>query len=309
MPTDTAFAVALIVMLGRRVPVELRIFLTAAAIVDDIGTIAVVAVAYSSALDVGALCGAGAITVLLALLNRARVYRVMPYLLCGIALWACVHAAGVHATLSGVVLAFFIPTRPPPDLRTLMTQATTIIDAEAQRGGGEVLSHGPSAPALAALDAIHDRLESPADRTLRHLAPRSSYLVLPLFALANAGVLIDAGAWSGRGPLMLAIAAGLLLGKPLGIVSASALAVRLGLAVKPAEYSWAELAGAGFLAGIGFTMSLFIAGQAFHDPSDFAAAKIAVFSASVVSALIGVGILWRTGRASRAEQEPDVEPV
>ena len=122
-------------------------------------------------------------------------------------------------------------------------------------------------------------------------------------------VVIDAEAWSGRGPLMLAIAAGLLLGKPLGIVSASALAVRLGLAVKPAEYSWAKLAGAGFLAGIGFTMSLFIAGQAFHDPSDFAAAKIAVFSASVVSALIGVGILWRTGRASPAEQEPDVDPV
>jgi Na+:H+ antiporter, NhaA family len=301
MATDTAFAVALIVMMGRRVPVELRIFLTAAAIVDDIGAIIVVALFYSADLHVGYLAAAAAITGALALLNGSHVYRVPPYVLLGIALWACVHAGGLHATLAGVILALFIPTRPPPDLTALMTQASTIVAAEARRGG-EVLRHGPSLPALRALDAIHDRLESPADRLLRHAGARSSYVVLPLFALANAGVALTPDVVSGHLPLMLAIMAGLVIGKPLGLVLASALAVRLGLAVKPDEYSWRQLAGAGALAGIGFTMSLFIAGQAFPAPSDFAAAKIAVFAASVLSSVIGVALLWGAARAAAESQ-------
>ena len=291
MATDTAFAVALIAMMGRRVPIELRIFLTAAAIVDDIGAIIVVALFYSSALDPVALAAAAAITAALAALNNSRVYRVTPYMLLGIALWAAIFAGGLHATLAGVLLALFIPTRPPPNLTALMVQADTIISAEAAKGG-EVLRHGPSAPALRALDAIHDRLESPADRLLRHAGARSSYAVLPLFALANAGVAVTTEVFAGREPLMLAILAGLTLGKPLGIALAAALAVATRLAVKPAEYSWRQLTGAGALAGIGFTMSLFIAGEAFPDGDDFAAAKIAVFGASILSALIGVALLW-----------------
>jgi NhaA family Na+:H+ antiporter len=292
MATDTAFAVALIAMLGPRVPLELRIFLTAAAIVDDIGAIIVVAVFYSSALDLVALGGAVAVTLALAWLNRSSVYRVTPYLLLGVALWLCVHAGGLHATLAGVVLAAFIPTRPPPDYRTLMLQADTILAAEAQHGG-EHYRHGPSEPALQAIDAIYDRLESPADRMLRTFGPRSSYLVLPIFALANAGVALDAAVLGGHGALMLGVGAGLVVGKPLGFIGASWLAVRCGLAEKPAAYDWRHVAGAGALAGIGFTMSLFIAGQAFGVEADFVAAKIAVFTASIVSALIGVALLWR----------------
>jgi NhaA family Na+:H+ antiporter len=218
-------------------------------------------------------------------------------MLLGAALWACVHAGGLHATLAGVVLALMIPTRPPPDLKALMTQASMIVAAEA-RQAGDVLRSGPSLPALRALDAIHDRLESPADRLLRHAGARSSYLVLPLFALANAGVVVSTDVLSGHQPLLLAVMAGLVIGKPLGLVSASALAVGLGIAVKPAEYSWRQLAGAGALAGIGFTMSLFIAGQAFPATSDFAAAKIAVFAASILSALIGTAVLWSAARAT-----------
>ncbi len=291
MATDTAFAIALIAMMGRRVPIELRIFLTAAAIVDDIGAIVVVALFYSSGLNLAALAAALAISVALALLNRARIYRVTPYLLLGVALWACVLASGLHATLAGVVLALFIPTRPPPNLKTLIVQANTIIGTEASQYG-EVLRHGPSLPALNALDEIHDRLESPADRMLRHAGARSSYLVLPLFALANAGVAITADMLGGHGTLIAAIGLGLMLGKPLGLIAASAAAVWLRAAVKPDAYSWRQLAGAGALAGIGFTMSLFIAGQAFPQPLDFSAAKIAVFGASVLSALIGVALLW-----------------
>jgi NhaA family Na+:H+ antiporter len=291
MATDTAFAVALIAMLGARVPVELRIFLTAAAIVDDIGAIIVVAVFYSDALNLGALGGAVAAFAALLLLNRSGVYRVTPYALVGVVLWACVHAGGLHATLAGVLLAAVIPTRPPPDYRALIAQADAILNSEA-RHGGEQFRHGPSEPALRELDAIHDRLESPADRLLRHVAPQSSFLVLPVFALANAGVVIAAEVISGHGMLMAAIICGLTIGKPVGFVLASWLAVKLGIAEKPAAYSWRQLAGAGALAGIGFTMSLFIAGQAFPAPHDFAAAKIAVFVASVLSAIVGVAVLF-----------------
>jgi NhaA family Na+:H+ antiporter len=291
MATDTAFAVALIAIMGPRVPVELRIFLTAAAIVDDIGAIIVVAIFYSDALNVVALLGALAAVGFLVLLNRSAVYRVTPYVLTGVVLWVCVHAGGLHATLAGVLLAAFIPTRPPPNYRALTAQADAILSAEAARGG-EQLRDGPSAPALAQLDAIHDRLESPADRLLRNVAPRSSYLVLPVFALANAGVVITAEVLGGHGMLMAAIICGLTIGKPAGFILASWLAVRFGIAEKPAAYSWRHLAGAGALGGIGFTMSLFIAGQAFPVAADFAAAKIAVFAASVLSAIIGVAVLW-----------------
>ncbi|MET0346531.1 MAG: Na+/H+ antiporter NhaA [Casimicrobiaceae bacterium] len=302
MATDTAFAVALIVMLGKRVPVELRIFLTAASIVDDIGAIIVVALFYSGALHWDYLAGAAAITVLLALLNRWGVYRALPYAFLGIALWACIHAGGLHSTLAGVVLALFIPTRPPPNLKALMAQATAVLTAETARGP-DVLRHGPSTPALRALDAIHDRLESPADRTLRAIEPWSSYLVLPLFALANAGVALSTGMFAGREMLVSAIALGLVVGKPAGFMIVPALAVWAGIAIKPAAYSWRQLLGAGALAGIGFTMSLFIAGQAFASPDDFSAAKIAVFLASIVSAVAGVALLWQPLRAEAPEDE------
>jgi NhaA family Na+:H+ antiporter len=215
----------------------------------------------------------------------------MPYVLLGILLWACVLASGLHATMAGVILALFIPTRQPPNLTALMVQADAILTTEARRSG-EVLRHGPSLAAMRALDAIHDRLESPADRLLRNAGGPSSYVVLPLFALANAGVAITPDALAGHEPLMLAIIAGLVIGKPLGLVSASAIAVRLGIATKPDEYSWRQLIGAGALAGIGFTMSLFIASQAFPVESDFSAAKIAIFAGSIASAVLGIAILW-----------------
>ncbi len=301
MATDTAFAVALIVVLGRRVPVELRIFLTAAAIVDDIGSILVIAVFYSETLHYEFLAAAALISLALAMLNRAHVYRLSPYMLLGILLWACIHAGGLHATLAGVILALFIPTRPPPNLKALIAQANTIIGAEAS-AGGEVLRHGPSLPALSALDGIHERLESPAARLLRHAGARSSYLVLPLFAFANAGVAMAADIMQGHGQLMFAIVAALTVGKPLGMLGASALAVWSGIAVKPDAYSWGHLCGAGALAGIGFTMSLFVAGQAFPNQADFSAAKIAVFAASILSSIIGVSILWQASRTASRQQ-------
>ncbi len=308
MATDTAFAIALIVMLGDKVPVALRIFLTAAAIVDDIGAILVVALFYSTDLNPGYLALAGLFVLTLALMNRAHFYRVSLYLLVGMGLWAAIHASGLHATLAGVILAMFIPTRPAPNLRALTTQANTILMAEAARGG-EALRHGPSLPALRALDAINDRIESPADRLLRHAGARASYIVLPLFAFANAGVAFSPSVIAGHETLMLAIAAALVIGKPLGLLSAALLAVRLGLAEKPDSYGWRQLTGAGALAGIGFTMSLFIAGQAFPMPADFDAAKIAVLGASVLAATLGTALLWSAPQVVENDVTEEAEPL
>jgi NhaA family Na+:H+ antiporter len=221
------------------------------------------------------------------------VYRAQPHAVLGVVLWTCLHAAGLHATLAGVVLAVVTPTRPPANLNAVMAQAGTVIEAETRRAGDAVRRSGPSEPTLHALDIIHDRIESPASKLLRGIEPWSSYLVLPVFALANAGVTWSSQIIAGHGALVLAIVLGLSLGKPAGILLGAWVAVRAGVALKPASYSWRQLLGAGALAGIGFTMSLFIAGQAFPPAADFAAAKVAIFIASFVAGSVGVAILWR----------------
>jgi NhaA family Na+:H+ antiporter len=289
--TDTAFAVALIVLLGDRVPVELRVFLTAAVIIDDIVAILIIALFYSGEISTGYLLASGVVTALLFVLNRVGVYNTLPYAVGGIVLWFFLHEAGLHATLAGVILALLVPTRPPANLNALLAQAATVIHLE-DRYRGEAMRSGPSEPALRTLDAIHARIDSPADKLLRTVEPWSSYAVLPIFALANAGVTWSPNVFRGNGRLMCAIALGLVVGKSVGIVTAAWLAVRSGIAVKPEAYSWRHLCGAGALGGIGFTMSLFIAGAAFPDSTVYAAAKIGIFLASVIAGTLGVLILW-----------------
>ena len=174
-----------------------------------------------------------------------------------------------------------------------MAQAESVIRHEIVRAGEKVLRHGPSEPALRALDAVHDRIESPAAKLLRSVEPWSSYFVLPLFALANAGLAWSAAVVAGHERLILGIMLGLVIGKPVGMVAAAALAVRLGIAVKSAAYTWRQMLGAGALAGIGFTMSLYIAAKAFPVESDFSAAKIGVFLASLIAGALGSLLLWR----------------
>ena len=299
--TDTAFAIALIVFLGDRVPVELRVFLTATAIIDDLAAIAVVALFYGSALDVPLLFASAVVTGLLLALNRWNVYNPLPYALLGLVLWFCLHEAGIHATLAGVILALVTPTRPPPNLRALNAQAQMVFRAEA-RDDRDMPGQGPSRRALDLLDTIHSRLESPASRLLHVMEPWSSYAVLPLFALANAGVLVSLDVIEGHGLLMLAIIAGLVVGKPVGILAGAWIAAHFGWAHKPDAYTWRQLTGSGLLAGIGFTMSLFIASQAFMERSEFDAAKIAIFIASIIAGALGAVVLWRRPVAAATPQ-------
>lgn len=300
--TDTAFAVALIVLLRDRVPIELRVFLTAAVIIDDIVAILVIALFYTSQITMGYLLAGLAVVVLLIVLNRVGVYGTLPYAVCGIVLWFFLHEAGLHATLAGVILAVLIPTRPPANLNALLAQAATVIHQEDVHRD-EAMRTGPSEPALRALDTIHARIESPADKLLRSVEPWSSYVVLPIFALANAGVVWSADVFQEHGRLMAAITLGLVVGKSIGIVVAAWLAVWSGVAVKPDAYSWRQLIGAGALGGIGFTMSLFIAGQAFPNAAEYSAAKIAIFIASLIAALLG-GIILYPRRQEESEDEP-----
>ena len=297
--TDTAFAVALIVLLRDRVPIELRVFLTAAVIIDDIVAIAVIALFYTGTIHAGYLAAAGAVTALLFALNRSGVYGALPYAIGGTFLWLFLHEAGLHATLAGVILAVLIPALPPANLNALLAQASMVIRQEDSHAG-EAMRIGPSEPVLRTLDTIHSRLESPADKLLRSVEPWSSYVVLPIFALANAGVAWSLGVFEGRGRLISAITLGLVVGKPVGIGLAALLAVRTGVATKPEAYSWRQLWGAGALGGIGFTMSIFISGIAFPDPTDYAAAKIAIFSASLIAGGLGTLVLWRKPEVSDA---------
>lgn len=300
--TDTAFAVALIVLLRDRVPIELRVFLTAAVIIDDIVAILVIALFYTSQIAIGYLVAGLAVVLLLIVLNRVGVYGGLPYAVCGIVLWFFLHEAGLHATLAGVILAVLIPTRPPANLKALLAQAATVIHQEDEHRD-EAMRTGPSEPALLTLDTIHARIESPADKLLRSVEPWSSYVVLPIFALANAGVVWSADVFQEHGRLMTAITLGLVVGKSIGIVTAAWLAVLSGVAVKPDAYSWRQLIGAGALGGIGFTMSLFIAGQAFPNSAEYSAAKIAIFIASIIAAVVG-GIILYPRRQEESEEEP-----
>jgi NhaA family Na+:H+ antiporter len=277
--------------------VELRVFLTAAVIIDDIVAILVIALFYSGEISAAYLLASAVAIALLVVLNRVGVYGTLPYAVLGIVLWVFLHEAGLHATLAGVILALLVPTRPPANLKVLLAQAATVIHLE-ERHTGEAMRAGPSEPAMRTLDAIHARIDSPADRLLRSVEPWSSYVVLPIFALANAGVTWSPEVFAGNGRLICAIAVGLVVGKSVGIVTAAWLAVHSGVAMKPDAYSWRHLCGAGALGGIGFTMSLFIAGAAFPDPTTYAAAKIAIFLASLVAGTLGVMILWPKPKAS-----------
>jgi NhaA family Na+:H+ antiporter len=196
--------------------------------------------------------------------------------------------------------------RPPPNLSALMAQAQAVIDAEMRFAGDDALRSGPSEPTLRALDVVHDRMESPASKLLHAAEPWSSYLVLPIFALANAGVVWSSDVLFGHAQLVIAIVLGLVAGKLAGIFLGARLAVGLGIGEKPATYSWRQLAGAGALGGIGFTMSLFIAGQAFTGV-DFDAAKIAIFIASLLAGLIGMAILWKRVSPGTASEEASEE--
>lgn len=288
--TDIAFTLGILTVLRGRIPLSLKIFFTAMAIADDVGGILVIALFYSGQLDLTNLLIAGVIILGLLALNRARVYSPMPYALLGIGLWLALLQSGIHPTLAGVLLAATIPTRSPANTRQLLAQTDTVLNRyEYQASEQQELA------VVRTLKVILDRLEPPAQRLEHSLQPWTTYLVLPVFALANAGIALGSGALKHLGqPVGLGIIAGLVLGKPLGVSLFAWLSSRLGLAEMPPDVGWLQFLSASFLAGIGFTISLFITQAAFVDPGSLATAKSAILVASSISAILGWALLNRT---------------
>jgi NhaA family Na+:H+ antiporter len=247
MATDIAFAIGILSLLGKRVPLSLKIFLTALAVIDDLGAILVIAIFYTSTLSWPYLLAAMGIFVVLIVLNRLKVLTLIPYLAGGIVMWYCMLNSGVHATITGVLLAFAIPFRD-------------------------------------------GKKTTPSARLLHLLHKPVSFLILPIFALANTALVFD-GNWSGFAqPLSMGIILGLFLGKPLGILSFSYLSVQLGICNLPDNIKMKHILGVGFLGGIGFTMSIFITLLAFGDTDLIKMAKIAIIAGSIVSGI--TGFLW-----------------
>jgi NhaA family Na+:H+ antiporter len=289
MATDIAFTLGILTVLGRRVPLSLKVFFTAMAIADDLGAVLMIAIFYSKGIVWFSLLAGALILLLLFGLNRARVYSPLPYAILGIGLWLAFLGSGVHPTIAGVLLALAIPTRAPASTKALLAQTVSLLEEFELPSEQGSPTNSRRQAAATSLETIVDRLQSPAQRLEHQLNPWSTFLILPVFALANAGVAFIATGSSSNlfNPISLGIIFGLVLGKPLGLSLFSWLAVRLGIARLPAGVNWAQFISATFLAGIGFTISLFIANAAFSDPALVASAKIAILLASILSAFAG----------------------
>lgn len=303
MATDIAFAVGILVLLAWRIPKNLIVFLTALAIADDLGAVLVIALFYTSTLDAHALVVSAAVIAVLMLFNRGGIRRPLPYVVFGVILWFALHAAGIHATLAGVMLAFAIPARPartPNQFEERMNELhdAFVADRKDTQTTGDPLSNSRMASIAAAVERSAIAVQSPLQRMEHALTPWVTFLIIPLFALANAGIDLRGIAWGEAlsSNVTIGIAGGLLLGKSAGITLFSWIAVRAGIARLPSGVEWPHLIGAAWLAGIGFTMSLFIAELAFVEAVFVEQAKLGILLGSAISAFVGLVWLYLVAR-------------
>lgn len=297
MATDIAFAVGIVMMLGDRVPRGVVVFLMALAIVDDLGAVLAIAIGYTHALDVAAIAGAAVVYMILALANRAGVRDPRPYAVLGVVLWYFVLLSGAHAALAGILLAVAIPARPgcaPQRFAERVDQLVTSFRAHAHdpTTPSDPLASHDMATIAGALERDAKAVQSPLHRVERALQPWIAYVVLPIFALANAAITLDRATLveAFDDSITFGILLGLPLGKFVGIAGGAYLAVRLGWARLPIGVRWPHIVGAAWVGGVGFTMSLFISQLAF-DANDAQIAKVGILTGSLVSALIGLAWL------------------
>ncbi len=295
MATDIAFALGALNIIAPRAPIGAKVFLTALAIADDMGAILVIALFYSSHIAWGALAAAAAVMVVLIGLNRLGVRPLWPYLLAGGFLWYFVHESGVHATLAGVILAFTIPAHTRINAAEFSSEARRLLDEFDRTETGDllVLTSKGQQETLFSLEHASEGVTAPILKLEHALHNFSAFVVMPLFAFANAGVRI--GGPIEHATIALGILAGLIIGKPLGIMAAALVAVKSGLANLPAGVRWMSLFGYAWLAGIGFTMSLFIAMLAFSDSGLVPASKLGILAGSLAAGIIGAAILRIAG--------------
>jgi Na+/H+ antiporter NhaA len=301
MSTDTAFVLGVLALFGPRCPDRLRLFLLTLAIVDDIGAIGVMALFYTDAIAVPALTVAGVLAVALLVLRWMGVWRLTPYVLGGLALWLAVHESGVHATLAGVLLGLIVPAQPP---------ARREIERTAEFG--RALREAPDAE-RARLTSLAVSASVPANARLQESLHRwTAYLVVPVFGLANAGVRLDGEtlAAAAGSSVTIGVLVGLVAGNALGITAATAVALRTGWGVLPGGVRWSHLMAGATLAGIGFTISLFITDLAFDDALLREQAKIGILAGSLLAAVVGTLLLRVLGeRFPLCSPEPESPPA
>ena len=296
MATDIAFALGALNLIAPRAPLGAKVLLTALAIVDDMGAVLVIAVFYSAAIVWSALAGAGLTLLVLIGFNVIGVRRLGPYLLGGVVLWYFVHESGVHATIAGVALAFTIPTHTRINAAEFSRQARSLLDRFDRKETGDllVLTSKGQQETLFEIERASEGVTAPILRLEHALHNVSAFIVMPLFAFANAGIRFT---WHIERPeIALGVLAGLVVGKPLGITLAAFASVKSGVADLPTGVTWPSLIGYACLAGIGFTMSLFIAMLAFGDAQLVNAAKLGIIFGSLLAGIVATVILATAGR-------------
>ena len=296
MATDIAFALGILMLLGSRVNPALKVFLVALAVIDDLGAVLVVATVYTSEIQSQYFLHAGIVYALIWLLNKRGVTSITPYLILGILLWVYIHAIGIHATIAGVLLAFAIPITSKIDEKRFIEETRQSVDEfEKNIDTKPVLNHH-QIDQLEIIAYRYDRVQNPLVRLEHNLHNLSAFFIMPLFAFSNAGVLIDFSTVNANLMIVLGVICGLVIGKPVGILGLTYLADKFNIIKKPDTISWKEILAVGFIAGIGFTMSIFITHLAFLDEGTIAAVKLGVFAASFVAAVIGVFLLLTVKR-------------
>ncbi|MCT7561878.1 Na+/H+ antiporter NhaA [Aliarcobacter butzleri] len=258
MATDIAFALGILMLLGNKVNPAIKLFLVTLAVVDDLGAIVVVAIFYTNELHFEYFLYAFAVYSIIWFLNYKNVQKLTPYIVLGVFLWIFIHKTGIHSTIAGVLLAFAIPLNKKADLEESVE---------------------------------HLSVDNPLVKLEHALHNFSAFIIMPLFAFANAGVIIDFSNVIEHQLIVLGVAVGLIIGKPIGIFSFTYLATKLKISVKPENVTWNDIFAVGFLGGIGFTMSIFISHLAFSDETIVGAVKLGIFASSVIAAIIGSVLL------------------
>ncbi len=291
MATDIAFALGVLALLGRRIPMELRVFLLGLAVVDDLGAILVIAVAYTESIDFAQLGLAGGLILVLIAANRVGFSHAAFTAGLAFLIWVAVLNSGIHATIAGVLIGAFTPSKPNYSREEFAQESEALI-AEYHTAvvAGD---HDRAEAILGEIEELSQGTEAPLQRLERLAHPWASYVILPVFALANAGIEFDAGGLRDAisSDVTLGIMGGLVLGKVAGITLLPWLASRIGLVELPESVSWTHVAGVGLVGGIGFTVAIFVAGLAFNDPLLVDKAKLGILGASVLSGLLGYFVL------------------
>jgi NhaA family Na+:H+ antiporter len=310
MATDIAFALGVMSLLGKHVAPATKVFFSTLAIADDILAIIVIAVFYGHAPSIPWVMASVACVVLLAILNRMQVYGCSRYMVVGLALWFCMYNSGIHATLAGVILALFLPAKSDiklSNLRPWLAEKARILDDEYD-DNLHILGQHKFTKTSYGIERVMHRVTPPLERVERAISVPVNFVILPLFAFVNAQVrLVGVDPLTIlTDPVTLGSYFGAVLGKPIGIIFVTLILVKIGFAKLPKGVDWSQIVGVGIMGGLGFTMSILIAGLAFTDANEILAAKCAILLGSVTAGVVGAVYILIAGKIKEAKAEREV---